>query len=527
MNIKDIENLLKQRYSKMSEEDKEVIRDMYYSDVAGPVLRRFMGGSVANTFKLRKPNKMALGNRVPPPGYIGGYNENAAPQETIADDKPMDAREGDFIINAAAAEFAGKQDIQRMINGAITNLREKGVELNFGNPQISPEDNVKLLVSQNEVFIPKEIAKEIGYDRLGKINNRGKKRTREIQEQQTAPQQEAPAGVMKVAEGDKVEKQAGIAEDILRYFGIGGQGDLPSEKSSPKVKKLKKEEQKGFAQPPKLPADLQKTKDEKRRFFDLVKGAVNMQEGGVKTKAYIPMDGNKPAGRSGVTIGRGVDLGQHTAAKLKRIGFSEDLIQKFKPFLGKQKGEALRAWEKSGKKLEISPEDAEYISDMMLYYKMEQFNDRFKNLKKIADPRVKAVLVAEHFGGRLGLDLYKGFRNAMSKPNANLIQAYKQHVHNNDEIGKKGSYMKNAATNLTSWFTKTPGVTIKNVDPKQIKIDNIKKIPETQLRPNDLIPKTKFKPKEITPQKQIIPETRPFDELDPQGNPRESTSFLG
>ena len=84
MNIRDIENLLKQRYSKMSEEDKEVIRDMYYSDVAGPVLRRFMGGSVTNTFKLRKPNKMALGNRVPPPGYIGGYNENATPQETIA-----------------------------------------------------------------------------------------------------------------------------------------------------------------------------------------------------------------------------------------------------------------------------------------------------------------------------------------------------------------------------------------------------------------------------------------------------------
>ena len=45
MNPKDIENLIKQRYSKMSDEDKEIIRDMYYSDIAGPVLRRFMGGS--------------------------------------------------------------------------------------------------------------------------------------------------------------------------------------------------------------------------------------------------------------------------------------------------------------------------------------------------------------------------------------------------------------------------------------------------------------------------------------------------
>jgi len=526
MNPKDIENLIKQRYSKMSDEDKEVIRDMYYSDIAGPVLRRFMGGSVANSFKLRKPQKMALGNRVPPPGYIGGYDPNVAPEETIADNKPMDARDGDFIINAAAAEFAGKQDIQRMINTAVTNLQEKGVNLRFGNPTISAKDNVKLLVSQNEVFIPKEIAKEIGYDRLGKINNRGKKRTQQIQ-QQVAQEKNAPAAPVRAAEGLKVEKQAGLAQDILKYFGIGGQGDLPSEKSSPRVKKSKKEEQQGFVQPPKLPADLQKTRDEKRKFFDLVKGAVNMQEGGVKTKAYIPMDGNKPAGRSGVTIGRGVDLGQHTATKLRRIGFSEDLIKKFKPFLGKQKGEALKAWEKSGKKLEISPEDAEYISDMMLYYKMEQFNDRFKNLKKITNPRVKAVLVAEHFGGRLGLDLYKGFRNAMSKPNANLIQAYKEHVHNNEDIGKGGSYMKNAADNLTTWFTKTPGVDIKSVDPKEIQIKKLDTLPETKIRPDDLIPKTKFKPEKIKEQKQIIPETRPFDELDPQGNPRESTSFLG
>ena len=54
MNPKDIQNLLKERYGKMSEDDKEVIRDMYYSDVSGPVLRRFMGGAITNGFKLRK-----------------------------------------------------------------------------------------------------------------------------------------------------------------------------------------------------------------------------------------------------------------------------------------------------------------------------------------------------------------------------------------------------------------------------------------------------------------------------------------
>ena len=99
----------------------------------------------------------------------------------------MDAKNGDFIINAPAAEDAGKQDIQRMINTAITNLQEKGVDVRFGDPKINIGDKVKLLVSRNEVYIPAIIAKEIGYDRLKKINNRGK---REVQRRQEESQQD-------------------------------------------------------------------------------------------------------------------------------------------------------------------------------------------------------------------------------------------------------------------------------------------------------------------------------------------------
>lgn len=541
MNPKDIENLIKQRYGKMSEDDKEFIRDMFHSDKSGPVLRRFMGGSVADTFKLRKPKRMALGDMVgqqptmvQTPGYVGGYNPQATPQQTIADDKPMDAVDGDYIINAAAAEFAGKQDIQRMINGAVTNLQEKGVDLRFGNPKMNMRDNVKLLVSQNEVFIPKEIAKEIGYDRLGKINNRGKKRTQQIQEQ-ASRSEEAPAGVTKAAEGLEVKKQAGLGEDILKYFGIGGQGDLPSEKSSPIIKKQpEKIKQEGFAKPPEpseLPTNLKKDRADKRNFFDLVKGAVNMQEGGVKTKAYIPSSNGIPVGKSGVTIGRGVDLGQHTAKELKNIGFSDEMIEKFKPFLGKQKFEAKKAWEKSGKKLEISPEDAEYISDMMLYHKMEQFDKRFTKLKDVANPRQKAVLVAEHFGGRLGLNIYKPFREAMAKPNANLAQAYQTHIHKNPKFGVKASYMKNGANNLMTWFNEVPGVDIKNVNPKEIKVN-----PVEPLLKEISVPKVEVKPPqpELNKQRQIIPErkpvipkTRPLENKDNYGQERNSSSFMG
>ena len=140
---------------------------------------------------------------VQPAGFIAP-DPNATDQQEIADDKPMDARQGDFIINAPAAEEAGKQDIQRMINTAITNLQEKGVDVRFGNPKINIADKVKLLVSRNEVYIPAIIAKEIGYDRLKKINNRGKREVQRRQEESQQDEKPQARGFIEKKKGDVV-----------------------------------------------------------------------------------------------------------------------------------------------------------------------------------------------------------------------------------------------------------------------------------------------------------------------------------
>lgn len=58
---------------------------------------------------------------------------------------------------------------------------------------------------------------------------------------------------------------------------------------------------------------------------------LEQKEGGVKVKGYVPMKGH-----SGVTIGAGVDLGQHTASELRSWGVSENLIAKFTPYFGLQ-----------------------------------------------------------------------------------------------------------------------------------------------------------------------------------------------
>ena len=142
---------------------------------------------------------------VQPAGFIAP-DPNATDQQEIADDKPMDAKNGDFIINAPAAEDAGKQDIQRMINTAITNLQERGVDVRFGNPKINTADNVKLLVSRNEVYIPAVIAKEIGYDRLKKINNRGKREVQRRQEESQQEEKPQARGFIQKKKGDVIKK---------------------------------------------------------------------------------------------------------------------------------------------------------------------------------------------------------------------------------------------------------------------------------------------------------------------------------
>ena len=137
-----------------------------------------MGGRIG----MKEGGNTAETEVVQPAGFIQ-RDPNATKQQEIADDIPFDAKRGDFVINAPAAKQAGKQDIQRMISTAITNLQEKGVDVRFGNPKINIADNVKLLVSRNEVYIPKIIAEEIGYDRLDKMNNRGKREVARRQQQ--------------------------------------------------------------------------------------------------------------------------------------------------------------------------------------------------------------------------------------------------------------------------------------------------------------------------------------------------------
>ena len=60
---------------------------------------------------------------------MAGPPENFTERETVADDQNGAVPEGTFVINAAAVEFAGSNDIRKMILDAYSTAREKGLDI--------------------------------------------------------------------------------------------------------------------------------------------------------------------------------------------------------------------------------------------------------------------------------------------------------------------------------------------------------------------------------------------------------------
>ena len=146
-------------------------------------------------------------------GFIEEEPENASPAETVADDKAIDVPEGTFIINAPAVEYMGSADVKKMILEAMDEAKKQGIDIQQKNAKLPKEDLVSLVVSKGEVIIPPQLAEIIGYDRLNKINNRGKQEVeKRIAENGQAPE----AGPQGAAEGGtQVNQEDMYARNLL------------------------------------------------------------------------------------------------------------------------------------------------------------------------------------------------------------------------------------------------------------------------------------------------------------------------
>ena len=181
--------------------------------------------------------QLALGDQV-----AGMIDQPGAEDQTgVADDVPMNAREGAFIVNAAAIAKVGKKDFEeRIIEPAIEYLKEKeGIEVDkatITRPAQQVKGDQQILASNKEYHIPPELAEVIGTDLLEKINKRGEAETeKKLEEQEQQPQQQQQQDFaqkqvpVRAAKGTQVRKKKASSKEIdmlarLLISEAGGEG---------------------------------------------------------------------------------------------------------------------------------------------------------------------------------------------------------------------------------------------------------------------------------------------------------------
>jgi len=90
---------------------------------------------------------------------------------------------------------------------------------------------------------------------------------------------------------------------------------------------------------------------------------------GSSTEGYVVRsdeDSNKAQGQSGVAIANGLDFGQHDEQSLRNMGLTEDLIERFRPYLGKQGDLAISFL--ADNPLRITNEEKNFIQNKLNVY---------------------------------------------------------------------------------------------------------------------------------------------------------------
>lgn len=127
----------------------------------------------------------------PVDAVAGPIMQDGASETGVADDVPMDAEEGAYVVNAAAIERVGVRDFEeRILKPNIESLRKKGVEISLEqlkSPAAQVEGDTDVAVSNGEYYLPPVLVAEIGLDLLEKINKRGEQETEERIAEEEAP----------------------------------------------------------------------------------------------------------------------------------------------------------------------------------------------------------------------------------------------------------------------------------------------------------------------------------------------------
>ena len=140
------------------------------------------GGFGLSHAKGGKVQGYAMGGTAYPQkeAYTSGFVDRPPSQVSeagkVADDKPLKAPEGSYVLNAAAIEHMGESDVRKMIMDAQKEAVRRGVSTGDFERH---SDLIDIAISSGEAIIAPHLVKIIGEDRLEKINKRGLRKTEE------------------------------------------------------------------------------------------------------------------------------------------------------------------------------------------------------------------------------------------------------------------------------------------------------------------------------------------------------------
>lgn len=140
-------------------------------------------------------------------GFVERPPSEVSDEKSVADDKPMVAKEEGMVLNAEAVKLAGEQDVAKMIKDAEDYVRGSGKEAGGDDREATD-----IQISEGEVYISPQLADVIGRDRLRKINDRGKPKTEE------KLKKAAKGGDIGYAEGTDEDGVDGAYQNIVQAY---------------------------------------------------------------------------------------------------------------------------------------------------------------------------------------------------------------------------------------------------------------------------------------------------------------------
>ena len=101
-------------------------------------------------------------------------------------------------------------------------------------------------------------------------------------------------------------------------------------------------------------------------------------EEGYEIEPHYPGNEDDVANKSGVTIGSGVDLGQHDVKELQRMGVPDEIIEKLRPGLGITGPDAYKLWKSGVIKLDES--EVRLVTDLAQKHHARKIVDEFNQI---------------------------------------------------------------------------------------------------------------------------------------------------